>query len=210
MQHQIYNIREIDTIFNYPNNNLMPSFNTEWPIALVDPDEQIVSAEHMRRQVVVPFVNAVCRRANKHLVDVNLTRWRDLLDYHIFKPLVTYCTNMRKLNMTGIQLTNKSLVTLSAACTSLHTVILRRCFSGVSAERGKFLVHFRSVSLCAAPVAGLTSLFENCQQLHSIDISENEYLNGMQCFQALPMSTRWLELQYNTSIKHNVSWPHCR
>lgn len=120
-------------------------------------------------------LKAILFRCGKYLKFLDLSGYRDTLDYRVLSVVGQYCPNLETINLTGILVTNSSLRSLALRCFKLKSVIFQRCFQDSIIDRG------------------LSYLLSNCPELISLNLSENERITG-NCFHDLPPRLRFLVL----------------
>lgn len=106
-------------------------------------------------------------RSGQFLKSIDLSGYRDTIDYRIHRIIAQQCPNLESINLTGIMVTNSSLSSLAMGCPRLKEVILQRCFQDSIVDRG------------------LSALLVYCRGLKTLNLSENERTTGG-VFQDLP------------------------
>uniref|UniRef100_A0A914XJ30 F-box domain-containing protein n=1 Tax=Plectus sambesii TaxID=2011161 RepID=A0A914XJ30_9BILA len=119
-------------------------------------------------------MRSILNRAGTFLHSVDLSAFRDSLNYSVCSSIGHFCVDLQTLCLTGIQLTNSSLNLIARYCPDLRSVNLQRCFQESVIERG------------------LSGFLAKCQRLTLLDVSENERLCGAPSFSNLPGSLRTL------------------
>lgn len=129
-------------------------------------------------------------RSGAYLRSIDLSAYRDQIDYRVLRFIGQQCPHLESINLTGVLVTNTSLRSLATGCPNLKSVTFQRCFHESVVDRG------------------LSCLLASCHELTALNLSENERVSG-QCFDDLPPTVKRLELAACYELKNEAIKVSC-